>query len=320
MKSLKIILAAFAVFCQLLLLGALIVRYEVILRTGKEIIFRVIAVDEQKFDTGKFMPEFESAYVPRESCIGDLANYDPMDESVPAPKKLYLSFKTPTDGPSVLLNASLIPSSEGTMMRARPDFWWRKGGTILTGLERPFSFQSEKKTVKNEIFRDGFRREWDIVAAVGLTGFPIIKTHRFSPLAFKFAIIEKPSPGIEVTVRNVSEKETAILDWPGGASFDVLIDEQKGWRQTKMRPVRMIVPGKSDLSNIIKKIKPGADYQFRVPFDQFVWKIADEDGQLKNFNEIAINERPPLIIYYNPTVVFIEVPELWKGRSRLGNL
>jgi hypothetical protein len=320
MKSVKAILAGFAVFCQLLFVGALILRYETILRTGKEVVLRVIAVDEQEFNAERYRPEFESAYVARELCTGDLANYDPMDESMPRPTKLYLSFKTPAEGPSVLHAASLVPLSEGTLMKARPDFWWTKGGTVLTGLERPFSSQNEKKIVHDEMFRDGFRREWDVVAAVGMTGFPIMKNHRFSSVAFKFAIVEKPKPGIEVTVRNVSDKETAVLDWPGGASFDVLVNEQKGWRQTKMKPVRLILPGKSEIDKIVKKIKAGGEYQFRIPFEEFVWKIADEDGRLRNFNEISMDQRPPLIIYYNPIVVFEDIPELWKGRSRLGNI
>ena len=216
---------------QVLVLGAMAIERESILRSGKTIHLRTSPIDPRDPFRGDFVRlSYEISSVAPEQVRGDVGEH--------AKEKGYQVYAVLSKGAEDLYSLDYLTDEEPRdvdFLRGRVGRNWRitqRSGAVAVdyGIEKLFVEQGTGKDIeKRRGTRNGLQVPMEVEVAVGSDGTAVIRDYRWSKLGMRLKMLrfhrrdrntpldevtEPLSPKLEVTLQNVSDAVLMISD-PG---------------------------------------------------------------------------------------------------------
>jgi uncharacterized membrane-anchored protein len=296
-----------AVLFQALVLAYMAGERELTLHTGQIIFLRTSPVDPQDIFRGDYISlSYEISTIGPRYLRAGLKGY-PGDTYVTnrqwRDRRVYVSLDLKEDGLAELEYASDKRPPSGLFVQGRLERSWGKVLTVRYGLEAYFVQQGKGLEIERNRMREGMQIPLEMEVAVSKEGLTVLKGYRWSPLGIGLTLEtdkQRRVHAAQVRLLNASDKDLAIVDFPNGRSFALEPASALGWmpagNQWFWVNATSAQPTVTD--EFVHVLKTGAEYSFRMDFENPAWLVQGEKGELKPLSALTWGARFRLV--YRP--------------------
>ncbi|MEN8135123.1 MAG: GDYXXLXY domain-containing protein [Thermodesulfobacteriota bacterium] len=299
-----------AIGLQVVLLAAMALEREYIVRYGTEVYLRTAPIDPRDIFRGDYVRlNYEISQVPMRKAQGSLADNE---TEKPKDSKLYSVVAPGEGGVSELQYITDSKPDDGLFLKGRLSHRWRpkvtshKALNVKYGIEAYFVEQGKGLEMeKKRGNRTGIQVPLEMKIALGGNGTAVIKGHRWSKLGMGLKVLRQgrqrnqkdgPLSGkLELTLQNVSNEELAIVNLPDACSFSLEpVSQTDEMLSLANNPCQDLVVSEQH----IIVLAPKGRKTWKLDFSEPRWHVSQKDkvvetGSLPWGNRFRLVYRPP---------------------------
>lgn len=291
----KVKLAIAVAALQVLVLAFMAGQREWIARTGTPLLLRTAPIDPNDPMRGAYVRlTYEINFVPAALCRGEVAKWVVTTSDYREQRKLrdrvvYAALTVNPHGLAELTTLSDAPPASGPFLKGRLVSADQNGVQVRYGIEA--LFMSKKSALRTEAigWNEKVGAPMKVRVAAGSSGTAVLKNFEWEPLGITFAIDRAPRPqtresgqpwqqstltGMTVTLHNYGDKDLAIVNLPGGQSFQMIPNARSAGNHYAWAGRDSDQPPAPTATDIIV-LKPGAKYDIHLDMTAARWWITD---------------------------------------------
>jgi uncharacterized membrane-anchored protein len=296
-----------AAVLQVLGLGYMAGERELVLRTGRVVYLRTAPVDPRDAFRGDYVRlSYEIGQVPRQCLRDGLVRSDAGHKPLPSDTRVYAVLTPDADGVARLDTLTNRRPGDGLFIRGRTERYWGEMHSLPVryGIEAFFVQQDQGKIIEQGRQRGDVQVPMEVAVAVGRGGLAVLKDFRWSPLGTGLRLDTATNRQIRaatVVLMNVSSRELAIVDLPGGRSLRLEPDERRAWGEHGWTWVGATAAVPAVAEADVHVLKPGETFPIRVDLTSPDWFVFKPDAKPAPLNDLRPWEAMFRLVYCPPS-------------------
>lgn len=320
------VFVALCIAAQVIVLGAMAIEREIIVRGGKTIHLRTSPIDPRDPFRGDFVRlTYEISSAAPGKLRGNVSDH--------AKEKGYQVYAVLSKGAQDLYRLDYLTDEEPRdvdFLRGRVSKNWRitrRSGAVAVdyGIEKLFVEQGTGKDIENRRgTRNGLQVPMEVEVAVGSDGTAVIRDYRWSKLGMRLKMLRfnrrdrntpldeitgPLSPKLEVTLQNVSDAPLTIGDPGNHCAFRI---ESTSWVSRQYRPAY----DGCEISHVSDKdlmeLAPGETYTVELDLSEPRWYLS-VDGNSAEIGRYANGDSFRIVYRAPDAALSIAADRMWAG-------